>query len=116
MCGEEPEISGHLIAGLQQYDVAGNQVFPFYRDTFSATNNMGLRSQHMANGIHGLFCLTLLDKTNDGVRNDHRQNDASIHPMTEQCGNNRGSNQYINQNIVKMQNETQQWMAAGRLW
>ena len=57
----------------------------------------------MANGIHGLLCLALLDKTDDGIGNDHGQNDSGINPMPKQRRNQGAPEQHINQDIVKVQ-------------
>jgi hypothetical protein len=40
-----------------------------------------LERQHSPNGVHGLFGLALLDKTDGGIDHHHRKDHPSIDPV-----------------------------------
>lgn len=71
--------------------------------------------QHLADGIHRLFCFSLLNEADDCVGQNHRQNDESIYPMIQNCRDDCGSEQHVNQDIVELQQKTYDGTAFWRL-
>jgi hypothetical protein len=69
---------------------------------------VALEREHVADGVQGLFGLALLDEANQGVDEDHAQDDARIHPLPQQGGDPGGAQQHIDEDIVDLQQETHQ--------
>ena len=68
----------------------------------------------MADGVHRLFRLALLNKTDNGICHHHGQNNAGIDPVIQRCRNHSRADQHINQDVVKLQQETHEGAALGR--
>ena len=111
---EQADVRRDLVARFQQHDVSGNKVFASKRNPFAVPQCRGVRRQHALDRLHGAFGAAFLHKADDGVRNDDRQNDARIDPVSENRGDRRGADQHVNQNIVKMRQEAQERAAFGR--
>ena len=114
MRGKQAQIGRYLITRFQQHDIAGNKMLAINTDTLTATNYMGTWREHMADRIHCLFRLALLNEADNGVGNNHGQDDTRIGPVTQCRGNQRRAEQHIDENVVEMQQETNQRAAFCR--
>ncbi len=59
-------------------------------------------SQHLANSIHRLLGATFLNEADDCIRDDHGQDDTGINNVSEARGNDRGTNEDVDQDVVEV--------------
>ena len=105
---DHPQVGGHLVASLQQHDVAGHKVGPVHRYPSPIAQHGGLWCQHAPDRRHRGFGLALLDEADDGVRQHHGKDHPGIDPMLQGPRHNRSTDQHIDQHIVELPQETDQ--------
>jgi hypothetical protein len=71
--------------------------------------------QHAADGFHGFLGLALLDQAQDRVDHDYREDHRGIDPVPQHDRNHGGSEQYIDQDVVKLREEARREPPARRL-
>ena len=102
------DVGGNLVARLHIDDVAGHDVISLDDKSFPAANDGGAQRKHVADGLHGLFRLALLDETDDGVDDNDRHDDGRVHPMRHERRHDRGDDEHVDEHVVELQSEAQQ--------
>jgi len=82
---EHTKVSWHFIAGFDQYDVTRDELIPFDSLTYPSPDHIGMGRKHMTNGVHRPFCLSFLQKANERIGDNHRQNHPGVDPVFK-CG------------------------------
>ncbi len=70
-------------------------------------NRYGFACEHIADALQRFFSVVFLDMTNQGVHHGHAQDHQRINPVTHQRRQNRGGEQNVNQDVMKMSQEAQ---------
>ncbi|MNQ46475.1 hypothetical protein D3C85_602900 [compost metagenome] len=99
---QQAYIRRNPIARLQQHDIAGHQGFARDAAALAVAQDVGAWRQHLADGRHRFLCLAFLNKTDDGVRQDHGQDDAGIDAMSQKRGDGGRAQQHVDKNVVKL--------------
>ncbi len=69
---------------------------------FAVTLDAGIAGEHVADPLQGFFGVALLDMTDQGVNHRHAEDHQGIDPVTHNGGQRRGSQQHVNQYVVKV--------------
>src|SRR5690606_20506630 len=104
----------NAVAGLQQDDVAGNQFGDIDRSPLSVAQDLGTGGYHPADRVQSAFGPAFLDKPDDGVDGDDRDDDGSIDRVAQDERAYGGGQQEIDEDIVELQQETQDGVPAAR--
>ena len=102
---DEPEVGGNAIARLSQDDVADDQAFDRNREPPAVAHDRRLAREHAANRVQRLFGAALLDEADCRVDDDYAEDDHGIDAVAEQEGDQRRSEQDINQEVVDLGEE-----------
>ena len=78
----------------------------------AGAHHSGRRGQRARQGRQCAQCLALLHEADDGIEQDHAENHAGIHPGAQHEFDHDRGQQDIDQRLVKLQQETQQWPLA----
>ncbi len=105
---EQAQIGGHFVAGGEQHDVADYHLFRRDLAALAVAQHRRIERQHVADGVQRALGLAFLDHADDGVDQHHANDHAAIHPMGEQCGDQRGSQQHVDEDVVELAGETDQ--------
>ena len=111
---EQAQVGWHLVAGCQQHDVAGDQVFGVDFVAFAVAQHHRLRRKHVADGVQRILCLAFLDEADDHVDQHGGEDHRGVDPMAEQRGDDGGHQHQIEQHVMELVEQAQQWPPA--LW
>ncbi len=103
---QQAQIRRDFVASLQQDDIAGYQFFAGDAQAFAGTYHRCTGRQHVADGIHGLFGLAFLDIANDRIGHHDSENDHRVPQVLQRCGDCSGTEQHINQDVMKLQQKS----------
>jgi hypothetical protein len=92
-------------AGLQQHHVAGDELSRGNPQFLTAAAHRGLGDDHLCQRVDGLFRLRLLMIADDGIDENHSENDRFVHPFTESDRDACGCEQDVNERLVELQKE-----------
>jgi hypothetical protein len=79
----EAQVGGHLVACLQQHDVAGHQLLGGHSAPLPVAQHQRPGREHVADGVQGLLGLALLDEADDGVDEHHAEDHTRVHPVLQ---------------------------------
>ena len=99
--------------GLEQHDVADNERFAINAAARAVAHYRRTRRQHLAYRVHRLFRLAFLDKADNRIRENDRQNHQRIDRMVEQRRYGGGAEQHVNQDVVEMGQKPEKRIARG---
>ena len=102
---EQAQIGWHAVAGAQEHNVAGDEIFGADASLLAVPSNSRFRADHFGQCFDGLFGLRFLEKTNDGVDQYHTGDDGGIDPLAKECGDCPGQEQDIHERLVKLLKE-----------
>ena len=108
---KQPQIGRNLIACFQQHDIARHQRLALDATALAVTQHICAGRQHLADGVHRLLCLALLNEADGGIGKHHRQNNQRIDDMIQKRRDDGGPDQDVNQNIMKLQQEAHEHAA-----
>ncbi len=112
---QNPQIGWHLVARLQQHDVAGHQFRPADSDAPAAAQDGGARRQHGADGGHRRLRLALLHIADHRIGQNHGDDHRRVHPVLQARRHHGGTEQHIDQHIVELRQEPHERPAAACL-
>ena len=73
-----PAVCGNSVAGLEQYNVANDELLAVNGDYFPAAQHLGRRRRHLLQSLYRLFGLVLLINAQHGIYNDDKEDDDNI--------------------------------------
>ena len=102
---KQPQIRGHLVAGLQQDDIAGHQFGG--RDSAHSTGpqDAGFRQGRLGQRRQGFRRIRFLQKADRGVEEHHAEDHAGINPLVQDRRDRRRGQQDVHQRCVELQQE-----------
>ena len=112
---DHPQVGGHLVARLQQHDVAGHQVGPVHRHAPPVAQHGGARGEHAPDRRHRRLGLALLEEADHRIGQHHGQDHAGIDPVLQGPRHHGGAQQDIDQHVVELRQKPQQRPARPRL-
>lgn len=86
-------------------EVAGDEVFGGDGLFLSVAGDGGLGGEHSGEGSQRLFGFSFLEKADEGVEDDHGENDPGVDPVIQQGGDHGGGEQDVNEDVVELQQE-----------
>ena len=108
---DEAQVSGNLIAPLQHQDVARHQFAGRQAPHLAVADHHALGHHHALQGLQGRLGLALLHETQDGVEQDHAEDDQGVREHVaaqdrEQGGDGGGDQQNDHHGIVELAQKT----------
>ena len=104
---QQAQVSRHLDARLKPHQVTRHQLVGINFMLLAVAQHGGTAGQHGAHRVKRLFCLALLDETDQGVDDHHTGNDAGIDVILQGKSHDARGQQHINQRVVKLQRKAQ---------
>ena len=102
-CGaQEPEVGGNAVAGFGQHDVADHEAFGGNGQPPPVAQDRGLARQHRANGLERLFRPPFLNESDRRIDEDDGEDDHGVESVTQQDGDERRSEEDIDQEVVEL--------------
>ena len=111
---EQPQVGRHLVAGLDEDDVARHQPFGGDGLAMAVAQHAGLQRQHLADGIERPLGLALLDEADQRVDDDDAGDDRRIDVVLHQGGDRRRDEQDVDQDVVELEQQPDQRAATLR--
>jgi hypothetical protein len=100
--GGQAHIGGHVIARIQEDDVARNEFPRRSRDLMAVAYDLGVGGRHFLQGLDGLFRLRLLNNSDDGIQDDDAHDGDGIDILAEQQGDTRRDDQDDHQVVIEL--------------
>lgn len=111
---EQAQIGRHPVARTQPHDVAWHQRLGGDLDPVFIAPDMGVRRKHLADAFKRLFRFTLLNEADDGVDQNHREDDGRVDPVSEQRSDPCRRDQDIDEQVIEVLEETLEQAILGR--
>ena len=102
---DEPHVGRHLVAGLQEHDVARDELGRGQRALAPAPDHDRIRRRHRAQRLDRLARPVLLHEADDGVEDDHAADDEAIEHLAGEDGERRGGEQDVDQRVPDLPQE-----------
>ncbi len=102
---DQAQVGRNAVAGFQQHDVAGHELFGRDHARFAAAQGPRFGGQHVADRIERLLGAAFLNEAEQTVEDDHRENDAGVDPEAQHQLGEAGGEQHIDQNVVELAEE-----------
>ena len=82
----QPQVGGHLVAGLEQHQVTGDQLLGRHDVLVAAADDLGLGAHHRPQALQGGLGLGLLNETHDGVDDHHAEDHCGVDEFPQPGG------------------------------
>ena len=107
---DDAAVGGHGVAGLQDDDVAGDQLVAAEHDHLSVPQHLAGCRRHLLEGLNGLLRLALLVHAQHGVDEHHDQDDEHIREALAgvgggDAGDRRGHQQNNDHGVAQLLEE-----------
>ena len=112
---DHAQVGRNPVAGLENYDVTGDQMFRAYGHALASPNHRSAGVDHAANGLERLLSASLLDIADYGIDDDDGQDYQGVHDVFDGRCKRSGDQQYVDQEIVELDQEAHQRAAAAAL-
>lgn len=99
---DEPYISGHLVAGFENHEVAGNQLSGDNGLLMAIADHPGVRLNHRAKSIKGSLGLGLLDEADQRIDQHDSEDHGRIDVLPQPSGDGRSCEKDVDQRMVKL--------------
>ncbi len=109
---DQAYVGGHPRPGFDEYEIAGNDRIGTDRDAMAVAQHGRLWVDHAADGFQRLRRLAFLDEADDRIGQRYRQHHTGIDPVAERRRKHRRCQQCVNEDIVKLEEETHERAAA----
>ena len=106
---DQAKVRRDLVAGLEQHDVARDQLVRWDQASLAAAHGPGLCRQHVADRVQGLLGFPFLNEAEQRVKEHYPQNDRRVEPQADHQLDEAGAQQHIDQDIVQLQEEPHEW-------
>ncbi len=111
---EQAKVGRDTVAGSKEHDVTRHQRVGGDLLPPPITQHMGVRREHVADGVEGTLGLALLQEADDRIDHRHPENDRGVDQMAQQGGHHPGRQQDVDEHIVELQQEAHQRTAPRR--
>ena len=111
---EQPEIGGDAVSGFDEDNVAGHDLAGGDARAAPVAQHVGARRDHAADGVERVLGLALLDEADNGIDEDHGDDDGRIDEVSEAPGRHRARQEEVDQRVVELGEEAEQRPAGGR--
>ncbi len=101
----QSEIGRHLVARLQEDDVARNQGVRRHHAAPAGAHHARLEREHLADRGERPLRLALLHEADERVDEDDARDDAAVHPLAEQRRDQGGPQQDVDQDAVELEQQ-----------
>ncbi len=99
---QHPQIGRHLVARLQEHDVAGNKVRAVHRHPLTIAQNGGAGCQHPPDRGHRRLGLVFLDEADHRIGKHHGEDHPGIHPVLQGPRHHCRTDQDVDQHVVEL--------------
>ncbi len=100
---EQSQVGGHLVARLQQHQIARNDGGRIQSGLVAIADDNRLGHQRLTQGFDRLDRFAFLNETDDRVDEDDAENDRGICPLPQRERDDDGNQQNVNQRLMKLQ-------------
>ena len=111
---EQSDIGGHLVAGLDQDEVARYQLIGADGAFAALADHLGLGVHHGAQALQGGFGLGLLYESDDGIDHHDGEDDDRIDVLAQRGGHDTGYQQHVDQGMVELAKDPPDQAGASR--
>ena len=102
---DQPEVGGNIAAGINQDDVAGNQVLGIDLPNLAVAPDQCMRGRQLLEGGDGLFRLVFLKNADGGVQQHDQQDDHGVGVFADEQRNDCGTKQDVDQHVLQLGEE-----------
>ena len=102
---DQPEVGGNIAAGVNEDDVAGDQVFRVDLPNFAVASDQCARRCQLLEGGDCFFRLVLLNHADSGVQKNDQQDDCGVGVFADKQRDDRGSQQDVDQHVLQLGKE-----------
>ncbi len=99
---DQAQVGRHAVARLQQDDVARHDGLGRNGGAAAVAEHRGTWVDHAADRGQGVLGPALLDEADDGVDQDHRQDDRRVDDVTQKGGDQRRTQEDVDQQVVDL--------------
>lgn len=101
----QASVRGHPVSGLQQHQVARNQLAARHFGHATRPPDPGFGHDQVAKGKHRPLCAILLQETERGVEGDHDTHRHRLLGVAQQPRNHRGSEKHCDQRTLELREQ-----------
>ena len=98
----QPQVGGNLVAGLQQHQIAGNQLLGRHGVLVAVAHHLGLGAHHGPQALQRGLGLGLLNETHDRVDDHHTEDHCGVDEFPQTGGDRPRDEQNIDQRMMKL--------------
>ena len=102
-----PQVGRDSVARTDHHNITRHQRGGRHRFMVPLADHHRFAGKHIANALQRFFRVTFLDMANQGINHRDAQNHQGIDPVPHHRSQQRGRQQDVNQDIVKMGQETE---------
>ena len=111
----ESEIRRHLVAGLQQHQVTGDEFLGGHDPVPAVAHHLGIGADHRAQALQCRLGTGFLDEADDRVDQHHGEDHRGVDELTQSRGDHAGHQEHVDQRMMELpQNSDQQARTADR--
>ena len=103
---DQPEVRRHLVARLQDDDVAGHQLVGGDLGALALPQHERLGREHPADRIQRPLGPAFLDEADDRVDQNDAEDHRGVDPLAEPGGDERRAEQHVDQNVMELGEES----------
>ena len=113
---DQPQVGGNLVAGLEQHDVARDQLLGRHLPHFAAAQHGGPRGGKLLQGRQGPVGAPGLHGADGGIEHDDHDDDDRVHHVADQAGNHGGGDQHQDHEVAELVDDQRHDAAAVGPW
>ncbi len=106
---DQAKVRRHLVARLQDDDVAGHQLLGGDPGPLPLPQHERLGREHLADRIQCPLGPALLDEAHDRIDQNDAQDHRGVDPFAEPRGDQGRAEQHVDQDVVKLGEEAPEW-------
>ena len=115
---QQTAVGHHKVTGLQLDDIAGDDLIAGNLQALTVTQYLGGGGAHRFQAFQGLFSLKILYGAQNGVHNEHGENNQGTFYVAGEHGDEGGCNQNSHQQVFELLGKDSQhalFLALGQL-
>jgi hypothetical protein len=103
---EQPQVSGHFVARLQENDVAGDEDAGSHALRLPGSHDRRLAVERLGKGQNGLDGARFLEEADEGVREHDTEDHRGVDPLLQRGRDEGGSEQDVDEGLMELKEKT----------
>jgi len=100
--GEQPQVCGNFVAGVEQNNVASNQISRVDFHLFSVADDLRFQGEHFFDVFQRPFRLVFLEETDEGIYQCHQQYHCGVEIVLQHRRDQGRREKDVDENVIKM--------------